>query len=144
MLFFSLPTVLYFFCSLILVCSFDLMNLLISSNHHKVTVFYHTMSLKYHFLFPSYSNDMVRTQPGIKKYQFNFRAKLLVKTLLLSALKWNGNDETETQLDIDVQEEQIFLDVFGLNRNIRKYGKQKLAFLFSVLTSWWLYHSHFS
>lgn len=57
-------------------------------------------------------------------YQFNFRVKFPVKILLLSALKWNGNKEIETQSGLGVGKEQVSLNVFGFKRNIRKYKKQ--------------------
>lgn len=52
-------------------------------------------------------------------YQFNFGVKFLVTILLLSALKWNGNQEIETQSGLGVGKEQISLNVFGFKRNIR-------------------------
>lgn len=54
-------------------------------------------------------------------YQFNFGVKFLVAILLLSALKWNGNQEIETQSGLGVGKEQISLNVFGFKRNIRIY-----------------------
>lgn len=54
-------------------------------------------------------------------YQFNFGVKFLVTILLLSALKWNGNQEIETQSGLGVGKEQISLNVFGFKRNIRIY-----------------------
>lgn len=54
-------------------------------------------------------------------YQFNFGVKFLVTILLLSALKWNGNQEIETQSGLGVGKEQISPNVFGFKRNIRIY-----------------------
>lgn len=54
-------------------------------------------------------------------YQFNFGVKFLVTILLLSALKWNGNQEIETQSGLGVGKEQVSLNVFGFKRNIRIY-----------------------
>lgn len=55
-------------------------------------------------------------------YQFNFGVKFLVKILLLSALKWNGNNEIQSGLGVG--KEQVSLNVFGFKRNIRKYKKR--------------------
>lgn len=54
-------------------------------------------------------------------YQFNFGVKFLVTILLLSALKWKGNQEIETQSGLGVGKEQISLNAFGFKRNIRIY-----------------------
>lgn len=54
-------------------------------------------------------------------YQFNFGVKFLVTILLLSALKWNVNQEIETQSGLGVGKEQVSLNVFGFKRNIRIY-----------------------
>lgn len=54
-------------------------------------------------------------------YQFNFGVKFLVTILLLSALKWNGNQEIETQSGLGVGKEQVSLNDFGFKRNIRIY-----------------------
>lgn len=44
--------------------------------------------------------------------------------LLPSALKWNGNQEIETQSGLGVGKEQVSLNVFVFKRNIRIYKEQ--------------------